>query len=210
MAAKSEQAKENARASKREYMRRMRAEGKIREIPSAELSPRELEMRRARSRRYYARNRKSRIDQSTRWKNEHPEEVRQYKKTNRARERAMAVDPQTNRIRKWRHGPGHEAMWAKFWDEQQGLCYLCGDPLSTDSYRDIHVDHDHTCCPKGRTCEYCRRGLACTRCNKLIGAAEDNPDLLRKIADNLEPVLLRVRARIAMKVQQDTLWEEAG
>lgn len=210
MAAKSEWAKENARRAKREYMRRKRAEGAIREVPAAELTPEQLEKRRARSRRYYARNRQSRIDQSTKWKKEHPEQVRQYKKTNRERERAMTPDPQTYRIRKWRHGPGHEVMWTTFWDEQNGLCYLCGDPLSTESYRDIHVDHDHTCCPKGRTCEYCRRGLACTRCNKLIGAVGDDPELLRKIADNLEPVLKATRARIATKDQQDTLWPEAS
>jgi Recombination endonuclease VII len=210
MAAKSEWAKENARRSSRDRMRRLRAEGTIREPRADELTPEQLEKRRAKGRRYYARNRERRIAESTTWKKEHPEQVRQHKKANRKRERAMTPDPQTYRIRKWRHGPGHEAMWVTFWDEQNGLCYLCGDPLNTGSYRDIHVDHDHTCCPKGRTCEYCRRGLACSRCNTLIGAAEDNPDLLRRIADNLEPVLRATRARIATKGQQDTLWPQAG
>ena len=90
---------------------------------------------------------------------------------------------------------------------QQGLCYLCGDPL-VPGY-DTHVDHDHSCCPKGHTCSFCRRGLACTRCNKLIGAANDSPELLRKIADNLEPVLARTRAKIATKAEQGSLWDEA-
>lgn len=210
MAAKSEEAKARQREANRLRMRRLRAEGKVKQPTAAEMTEKQLEGRRATYRRYYANNRDRRITESAEYKRDHPEQVREYKARSREKDRQLGYNPHLSSIRKWRHGPDHEVMWATFWDEQRGLCYLCGDPLSTDSYRDIHVDHDHTCCPKGRTCEFCRRGLACTRCNKLIGAAEDNPELLRKIADNLEPVLIRVRARIATKNQQDTLWKEAG
>src|SRR6185312_16910761 len=114
-----------------------------------------------------------------RYRQAHPERVRERKRRERENWQRLGINPQLPSMRKFRHGPDHEVMWATFWDAQQGLCYLCGDPLSTESYRDIHVDHDHTCCPKGRTCAFCRRGLACDRCNMLIGAAGDDPDLLR-------------------------------
>jgi hypothetical protein len=212
VAAKSERAKENARRANRERMRERRAEGKAKEPPMAERTPEQQERRRESWRRYHARNTEKRRAEARQWKKEHPEQVKEAKRNayQRAKEKNGGVNPWLPNVRKWRHGADHEVMWATFWDAQDGKCYLCGGPLSTEDYRDIHVDHDHACCPKGRTCEYCRRGLACTRCNKLIGAAEDNPELLRRIADNFEPVLKATRSRIATKPQQDTLWEDAS
>jgi Recombination endonuclease VII len=207
VAAKSERAKENARAAKREYMRRRRASG-WKEPP---LTEEQKVKRRAVYRRHHAKYAEKRRAYARQWRKDHPEQVKANKRRSHERIKAQTGrNPQLSSIRKWRHGPGHEVMWTTFWDAQDGKCYLCGDPLSTENYRDIHVDHDHTCCPKGRTCEYCRRGLACTRCNKLIGAAEDDPELLRRIAGNLEPVLKATRARIAAKPQQDGLWDEAS
>lgn len=55
---------------------------------------------------------------------------------------------------------------------------------------------------KNREAIACRRGLACTRCNLLIGMADDDPDLLRLIADNLESAIEACRARIAAQSQQ--------
>jgi hypothetical protein len=84
---------------------------------------------------------------------------------------------------------------------QQGLCYLCGDPLPDGRAR-VAVDHDHRCCPRKKSCEYCRRGLACNRCNLLIGWAKDDPQLLRLIADNLEAANAAAAQRIASKPSQ--------
>lgn len=106
----------------------------------------------------------------------HRDEVRRWREANRTQHLA-------NRA-KLRHG--EDFNLAEMWDEQEGCCYLCGNPLDLDLPRGVNVDHDHLCCPKGKSCRDCRRGLACTRCNTLIGLAGDDPDLLRRIAGALE------------------------
>ena len=119
-----------------------------------------------------------------------------------ARERDRAA------TKRFIHGtPEFAEVFAAMWAEQDGKCYLCAEPLVPG--RTTHVEHDHSCCPRGRTCAVCRRGLACERCNHIVGQAHDNPELLRRIADNFEPVLIATRARIAAKTaDQLSLWEE--
>jgi Recombination endonuclease VII len=92
-------------------------------------------------------------------------------------------------------------MRAEMWRTQEGRCYLCGteiDPVTAV------LDHDHRCCPYGTSCPLCRRGLACDSCNKLIGYAADDPDMLRRIADNLEAVTAVITVRLAQKAEQLT------
>ena len=76
----------------------------------------------------------------------------------------------------------------KLFKAQGGLCYLCEKPLSTDM-KNVHIEHDHRCCPTGKSCTRCRRGLACNKCNSVAGLASDDPALLRRIADNLEAAI---------------------
>lgn len=95
-------------------------------------------------------------------------------------------------------------------DAQGGRCYLCGVPLA---YDEAVIDHDHRCCSdvtrSGRhrttSCDYCRRGLACTSCNTLIGLAGDDPEQLTRIARNLDAAMSAVRVRMTRKPQQLTL-----
>jgi len=88
--------------------------------------------------------------------------------------------------------------------EQGNCCYLCGDPLALG---DAVVDHDHRCCPPEFTCNFCRRGLACQLCNKLIGLGKDNPERIRVIADNLELAIARTTIRLHEKPTQLSLIE---
>jgi hypothetical protein len=85
-------------------------------------------------------------------------------------------------------------QWAAIWDEQNGLCYLCHEPMAKD---DACIDHDHRHCPENASCSVCRRGLAHDECNRIAGQAHDNPALLRLVADSLEAALPAVEARIA-------------
>jgi recombination endonuclease VII len=83
--------------------------------------------------------------------------------------------------------------WDRRWKEQNGKCYLCGDDL--DDADKIGTDHDHRCCGPDKSCEVCRRGIACIECNSLIGLAKDDPDRLRRAADALEFAQAGVDAR---------------
>lgn len=58
-------------------------------------------------------------------------------------------------------------------------CEICN--ILFESVKDMHIDHDHSCCPGGanaKTCGKCTRGILCTRCNSMLGFAKDNPDTL--------------------------------
>lgn len=79
---------------------------------------------------------------------------------------------------------------------QQGACYLCGAELG-DGGKGVHVDHDHSCCPQGKSCSLCRRGVACQGCNMSIGLAGDDPARLRRMADALEAAKVAAAARVA-------------
>jgi hypothetical protein len=36
------------------------------------------------------------------------------------------------------------------------------------------VDHDHACCDGPTSCGKCVRGFICSKCNRLLGCAEDS------------------------------------
>ncbi len=103
---------------------------------------------------------------------------------------------------RWRHGNDVIEAFGAMWQAQDGCCYLCKKPLIRDK---TVIDHDHAHCGAEKSCSYCRRGLACTLCNVLIGDANDDPQLLRIIAGNLESALNATRERMAAAPQQEIL-----
>lgn len=102
-----------------------------------------------------------------------------------------------------RHGLSPEDV-ARLRAEQQDLCYLCERPLPVNS-RQVHIDHDHSHCPRDSSCSFCRRGIACQACNTAIGLAGDDPQRLRRMADNLERAQAMARQAIAEGPQQGDL-----
>lgn len=79
----------------------------------------------------------------------------------------------------------HDAMLAA----QGGVCAVCGQPPKPGGVRaasNLHVDHDHACCPGRRSCGKCVRALLCLNCNNGLGHFSDDPALLRRAADYLE------------------------
>ena len=62
-------------------------------------------------------------------------------------------------------------------DDQQGACAIC----ESTSDR-LVIDHDHSCCPAGKSCSDCRRGLLCSPCNRMIGLGKDNASHMLKAA----------------------------
>jgi hypothetical protein len=161
-----------------------------------------------RHRRYLA-NREREIENAMRWNAEHPERHRDINREFDSRRRQADPDGVSERFRVLKLAAKHGMRpdgWAALWTAQGGRCYLCGDQLGER----VHVDHDHRCCPRDTSCPFCRRGLACARCNQLIGMADDDPDRLRRIAGNLETALKVADERLAGKPVQATLEEAEG
>jgi hypothetical protein len=113
----------------------------------------------------------------------------------------------TARVRSRSRAHDGPAEWARMWGAQAGCCYLCDRPM--DRLGNIHVDHDHSCCPGGErtdSCYACRRGLCHAACNWLVGMVGEDMDLLRLIVDSFAPVQAAARERIAAKAaEQGTL-----
>ena len=112
-----------------------------------------------------------------RWRAAHPE-------------RRVKENPQRHRLRTFGLTPEGLAELAA---KQDGLCYLCGEPLDFSVARRVHVDHDRACCRGPKSCGTCIRGLACPHCNIGIGHFGDDPERMRRVADSLEMANRRLR-----------------
>lgn len=168
---------------------------------------------RERSRNYYRSlpedERRARVSQAKvrvqAWYKADPERARQVWRDQKRSDQRRPAKRQATRQRERasymkRHGGTDE--WARMFAEQDGLCYLCQEPLPAGG-KDVHVDHDHTCCEVGpresRSCQYCRRGLTHQACNQIWGLARENPAMLRLLADNGERVRDETRRRISAR-----------
>jgi hypothetical protein len=68
-------------------------------------------------------------------------------------------------------------------EKQNNLCAICSGYQITrknTDYRELCIDHDHSCCPSGKSCGECVRGLLCDKCNRGIGNFNDDVELLKK------------------------------
>ena len=63
---------------------------------------------------------------------------------------------------------------------QGGVCAICRISTAT------HVDHNHDCCPTGKTCGKCIRGLLCDKCNQGLGKFNDSIDFLHNAIEYLQ------------------------
>ena len=103
------------------------------------------------------------------WRAENPEKRRESDR--RQALRKMGVTPE------W---------YAETLAAQGGGCAICGSPEGTDGRTSLSVDHDHRCCPARTSCDRCRRGLLCHRCNLALGSMLDDPDRLLAAAKYIE------------------------
>ena len=65
----------------------------------------------------------------------------------------------------------------KMWEEQGGVCKICGQP-GDGRWKQLCVDHDHS---TGKV-----RDLLCRRCNTVLGEVYDDPVILNKMSDYLK------------------------
>lgn len=99
-----------------------------------------------------------------------------------AARRATWTDEQREYLQERRHGLPR-GTYRRMLGEQCGGCKVCGNPPGV---RRLAFDHDHACCPGPYSCGQCVRALLCSRCNVLLGQSEEDPALLRQLADYLE------------------------
>lgn len=72
-------------------------------------------------------------------------------------------------------------IYAEMHNKQKGVCAVCRNPetvRSQNKVRRLSVDHNH------RTNKV--RKLLCDRCNRLLGVADDNVELLMKVIQYLK------------------------
>jgi len=74
--------------------------------------------------------------------------------------------------------------YMEIYEEQKGLCKICGNPEFTK--KRLSVDHDHRCCPGKSSCGKCIRGLLCFKCNTALGMVSDNIAILSNMISYLK------------------------
>lgn len=63
---------------------------------------------------------------------------------------------------------------------QKNKCPVCKTPLCLTKSKTWVVDHDHSCCPAGKFCDKCIRGILCGLCNRMLGLARDSVKTLER------------------------------
>ena len=56
-----------------------------------------------------------------------------------------------------------------FFRRSKNGCEICGNKPEAN----LHVDHDHACCPGFKSCGACVRGVICNSCNMAVDKMEE-------------------------------------
>lgn len=107
-------------------------------------------------------------ENARRWRAANIERARQYDRDRQDRHRTGEAK-EWQRFYRWlnRYGLRPEDYDVMF-EQQKGLCAVCGQPPDEDEF--LNIDHDH------ETGEV--RGLLCRPCNTGLGCFRDDPDRL--------------------------------
>jgi DNA-binding MarR family transcriptional regulator len=82
---------------------------------------------------------------------------------------------------------------------QDGRCSICRTPICLLNRRTWAIDHDHKCCPSGRACESCFRGVLCGNCNRMLGLALDS---VRTLNNAIEYLTTNKKRRAAIRQKE--------
>jgi hypothetical protein len=61
---------------------------------------------------------------------------------------------------------------------QNNACAICKRHKSLFT-KELHVDHNHSCCQGKTSCGKCVRGILCPECNMMIGLSKDSVETLK-------------------------------
>lgn len=89
-----------------------------------------------------------------------------------------------------------DEQWETQLAAQDYRCAICRTDDWGGRHGKPHTDHDSSCCPAGRACGKCFRGILCDDCNRSIGIMRHDSARLRAAADYLDEFAAR-RARNA-------------
>lgn len=129
-----------------------------------------IECKHEKDKRYFDRNEERKVKRYKRtqeWKLDHPDEFKLYqRKSLLKRKYQISLDEYNSLLR-----------------EQNNLCKICLQPETTRDRsgkvrESLCIDHDHSTKKV--------RGLLCHHCNAALGHAQENPELLRRMAEYLE------------------------
>jgi len=104
--------------------------------------------------------------------NPRPPEINRQK-NKQWREENKEYVREVKRLAQFTHYSVTEEWYERTLAEQGGKCAICDSPRNRGNGTRFHIDHDHNCCPTGRGCENCVRGLLCGVCNTMLGTIEN-------------------------------------
>lgn len=133
---------------------------------------------------YYKHCKQCHRKMSNKWHKDNPERSKGLREANYKRVKEESPETLQNYALWHQHGITLDD-YQEMLDEQGGVCKICGSPdpkMGGDKVARFVVEHDHSCCPGQRTCGSCIRGLTCHPCNRLLGQAKDDPEILIKAA----------------------------
>lgn len=94
---------------------------------------------------------------------------------------------------RWRYGLTIE----QFLEMMEPVNRVCSNP-GCDATKNLHIDHDHSCCPYGKfetktrvSCGDCVRGWLCKSCNTSLGLMQESPERIRGLLTYLEGTTLQ-------------------
>jgi hypothetical protein len=71
---------------------------------------------------------------------------------------------------------------------QDNRCAMCLETEPRSNQGNLlpwAFDHDHACCPSGKGCPDCFRGVLCSNCNRSLGYAKDSATIMQRGAEYL-------------------------
>jgi hypothetical protein len=127
---------------------------------------------------YNALHKKEISEKTKRYYSNHREEVLQYKKQYKQEhsEKIKKYMVQYSREHRYKHDFGITiADYDAMFDNQNGVCFICG--CTPQEGKHLSIDHDHK---TGKI-----RGLLCPNCNHALGLVKENISILKKMGDYL-------------------------
>jgi hypothetical protein len=109
----------------------------------------------------------------SRWQHQNPERYRAKQRSYAESAQKQVWDRQSYLRRKYGITI---AEYDRMFEEQGGVCAICGEPRPEE--RTLHVDHDHE--------TGVIRGLLCFRCNNALGDLREEYELFQRAADYLD------------------------